>query len=542
MRLRSPLLALALLSASICSPSLAQTGGFASSLPRIVENDGRFALMVDGAPYLMLGAQVNNSSAWPAMLPEVWPAIDKLHANTVEMPIYWEQWEPTQGHFDPSVLHTLLAQAREQHVHLVLLWFGTWKNGSGHYTPPFVKLNEAQAPHVVGRDGRKLDSLSPYSEWTLNADKTAFAALMRELKLSDPQHTVLMVQVENEIGTYGTVRDFSPAAQKLFNEAVPAELLKALDKQPAAGSSTWPQVFGPDADEYFYAWSIARYVNQIAAAGKAEYPLPLYINVATRDPFHGTPGSYESGGAVDRVLPIWKAGAPAIDVIGPDLYNPDYAVYTKLLDIYHRSDNAMLIPENGNKPEYARYFYSALGHQAIGFAVFGMDQTGFSNAPLGAKKIDDEALAPFALDYETFGPMDREIAKLNFEGKLQAVAENPADHYQTLHFGDWDALVAFGLPEFGHQDDKGAMGNDPADGGAMVAQLGPNEFLVTGVHARVDFLTTLPGKQRQFVRVEEGKYKDGVWQFERIWNGDQTDYGLNFTSASQVLKVTVATY
>jgi hypothetical protein len=449
MRLRSPLLAFALLSASICSASLAQTGGSASSLPRIVEKDGRFALMVDGAPYLMLGAQVNNSSAWPAMLPEVWPAIDKLHANTVEMPIYWEQWEPTQGHFDPSVLHTLLAQAREHHVHLVLLWFGTWKNGSGHYTPPFVKLNEAQAPHVVGRDGRKLDSLSPYSEWTLNADKTAFAALMRELKLSDPQHTVLMVQVENEIGTYGTVRDFSPAAQKLFNEAVPAELLKALDKQPAAGSSTWPEVFGPDADEYFYAWSIARYVNQIAAAGKAEYPLPLYINVATRDPFHGSPGSYESGGAVDRVLPIWKAGAPAIDVIGPDLYNPDYAVYTKLLDIYHRSDNATLIPENGNKPEYARYFYAALGHQAIGFAVFGMDQTGFSNAPLGAKKIDDEALAPFALDYETVGPMDREIAKLNFEGKLQAVAENPADHYQTLHFADWTRSLRSGCRSSG---------------------------------------------------------------------------------------------
>jgi beta-galactosidase GanA len=538
MHLRSLSLALALLSAASIVPLAAQPAPAAAPLPRIVERDGRFALLVDGEPYLMLGAQVNNSSAWPAMLPQVWPAIDQLHANTVEMPIYWEQWEPTEGHFDPSVLHVLLDQAREHHVHLVLLWFGTWKNGSGHYTPPFVKLNEARAPHVVGRDGGKLDSLSPYSEWTLNADKTAFAALMRELKAADPQHTVLMVQVENEIGTYGTVRDFSPAAQKLFNEAVPADLLKVLDKQPG----TWPQVFGADADEYFYAWSIARYVNRIAEAGKAEYPLPLSINVATRDPFHGNPGSYESGGAVDRVLPVWKAGAPAIDVIGPDLYNPDYAVYTKLLDIYHRPDNAMFVPENGNKPEYARYFYAALGQQAIGFAVFGMDRTGFSNAPLGALKIDDAALAPFALTYATFGPMDREIAKLNFEGKLQAVAENPADHYQTLRFGDWNALVAFGLPEFGHQDDKGGTGNDPVDGGAMVAQLEPNEFLVTGVHARVDFLTTLAGKQRQFVRVEEGKYKDGVWQFERIWNGDQTDYGLNFTSASEVLKVTVATY
>jgi hypothetical protein len=229
-------------------------------------------------------------------------------------------------------------------------------------------------------------------------------------------------------------------------------------------------------------------------------------------------------------------------VMGIDLYNPDYAVYTKLLDLYERPDNAMFIPENGNKPEYARYFYAALGHQAIGFAVFGMDQTGYSNWPLGALKIDDAALEPFALDYETFGPMDREIAKLNFEGKLQAVAENPAEHSQTLQFGDWKALVAYGLPEFGGQDNKGAPGNHPVDGGAMVAQLGPNEFLVTGVHARVDFAPTEQGKQRQFIRVEEGKYEDGVWKFLRVWNGDQTDYGLNFTSASQVLKVTVATY
>ncbi len=538
MRPRTALLFLAL-SSSLLVFANAQSG---STMPRIAQKDGRFALMVDGAPYLMLGAQINNSSAWPAMLPQVWPAIDQLHANTVEAPIYWEQWEPTKGHFDPSVLHTLLDQARQHHVHLVLLWFGTWKNGSGHYTPEFVKLNEAQAPHVVNRQGGKVDSLSPYSEWTLNADKSAFAALMRELKAADPQHTVLMVQVENEIGTYGSVRDFSPAAQKLFGQAVPPEVLKAYGKQANAAGITWPQAFGADADEYFYAWSIARYVNQVAAAGKAEDPLPLYLNVAVREPFHGGPGSYPSGGAVDRVLPIWKAEAPAIDVYGIDEYNPDYAVYTKLLDLYERPDNAMFVPENGNKPEYARYFYAALGHQAIGFAVFGMDMTGYSNAPMGAAKVDDAALAPFALNYETFGPMDREIARLNFEGKLQAVAENPAAHYQTLHFGAWDALVAYGLPEFGGSVDQGAKGNDPVDGGAMVAQLGPDEFLVTGMHARIDFRPTAAGKQRQFVRVEQGRYDGGIWKFERIWNGDQTDYGLNFTSASQVLRVTVSTF
>jgi hypothetical protein len=78
-------------------------------MPRVVEKDGRWALMVDGAPYLMLGMQLNNSSAWPGVLDEVWPAVDRLHANTAEAPVYWEQMEPVKGHFDFSVVDALLA-------------------------------------------------------------------------------------------------------------------------------------------------------------------------------------------------------------------------------------------------------------------------------------------------------------------------------------------------------------------------------------------------------------------------------------------------
>ncbi len=506
-------------------------------LPRIAQKDGHYALFVDGAPFLMLGAQVNNSSAWPAMLPKVWPTVEKLHLNTLEVPIYWEQFEPQQGHFDPSVLHTLLDQARQHHVHLVLLWFGTWKNGSGHYTPPFIKLDEAQVPHVVNAEGHKVDSLSPHSEVGLKADSTAFAELMRDLKAADPEHTVIMVQVENESGTYGSVRDFSPQAQKLFEGQVPAALLKAMQKQPG----TWQQVFGDNADEFFHAWSIAHYIGQVAVAGKAVYPLPMYVNAALRDPFHpGKPGSYDTGGPTDNVIPIWKAAAPAIDLLAPDVYMPDYARYTKVLDLYRRADNPMFVPETGNSPAYARYFFAALGHQAIGFSPFGMDTTGYVNAPIGATRIDDDALAPFALNYRIFGPMDRIIARLNFEGKLQAVSEDPAVHTQTLDFGKWKAVISYGLPQFGN--DKVPSGNTSPDGGAMVAQLGPDEFLVTAVHARVDFELADKSKQRQFVKVEEGAYQGYDWHFTRIWNGDQTDYGLNFTSAPQVLRVSLATY
>jgi beta-galactosidase GanA len=522
--------------AVLASSSYAQ---HADNLPHIVKKDGRYALFVDGAPYLILGAQVNNSSAWPATLPKVWPAMEALHANTVEMPIYWEQFESKPGHFDYSVVDTILSQARAHHFHLVLLWFGTWKNGSSHYTPAWIKEDNAQYPRVVNADGRNVDSPSPFAGATMKADIRAFTALMGHLKTADPQRTVLMVQVENEAGTYGSVRDYSSAAQKIFEGQVPATLLNALHKQPG----TWQEVFGEDADEFFHAWFIASYVEQVAAAGKAAYPLPLYVNVALRDPLHpGKASTYESGGPTDNVIPIWKAAAPSIDLIAPDIYIEDSGRYLKVLDLYHRPDNAMFVPETGNRSSYARYFFAALGHQTIGFSPFGLDYTGHVNFPLGAERIDKDLIAVFALNYELVGPMQQEIAKLNFEGKLQAVAEEKGQPSQSLDFGSWKATISYGLPQFGPGNHP--PGNASPIGRALIAQLGDNEFLVAGFFSRVDFKPSDTGssKQRQFIRVEEGSYQNGVWHFARIWNGDQTDWGLNFTSSPQVLRVTLGTF
>src|SRR5450631_406886 len=131
-------------------------------IPSLVQKDGRFALLVEGAPYLILGAQANNSSDWPAMLPKVWSAIEYLHANTLEIPIYWEQFEPQPGKFDYSAIDTILAQAHEHHKRLVLLWFGTWKNGSQHYMPEWMKLQPERYFHVINKDGDAVDSPSPF--------------------------------------------------------------------------------------------------------------------------------------------------------------------------------------------------------------------------------------------------------------------------------------------------------------------------------------------------------------------------------------------
>ncbi len=509
-------------------------------IPHIVQRDGRYALFVDGAPYLMLGAQINNSSAWPAMLPKVWPAIEAIHANTVEMPVYWEQMEPQDGRFDFTVLDALITQARAHRVHLVLLWFGTWKNGSSHYMPLWLRNSPETSPHVIGANGRAVDSPSPYSAVTLKDDIRAFAALMNHLKADDHQRTVLMVQVENEPGTWGSVRDYSPDAQKLFEAPVPVGLLAALHQQ--SDSPNWKQAFGDDADVYFHAWSVARYVQQVAAAGKAAYALPLYVNVALRDPLKpALPANYETGGATDNVIPIWKATAPAIDILAPDIYMNDRERYLKVLDLYRRPDNPLFVPETSRSPLVAPFFFEALGRGAIGFSPFGID---FTSTSQDAQRpgVTKESLAPFALNYELIGPMDREIARLNFEGKLQAVAEEKKEPTQNLNFGSWQAIVEYGRPQFGRNNSP--PGNPEPIGRALVAQLGDNEFLVAGFFCRVDFKLSDSSspKQRQFMRVDEGTFRNGIFKPIRIWNGDQTDWGLNFGSVPQVLQVSLSTY
>jgi hypothetical protein len=292
----------------------------------------------------------------------------------------------------------------------------------------------------------------------------------------------------------------------------------------------------------------------------------MYANAALRDPFHsaspglpGAAGTYESGGPTDNVLDIWKAAAPAIDILAPDNYQTDAASYLKVFDLYHRADNPLYVPETG-RPYNARFFFTAIGHNAIGFSPSGGNTEG-EFKPDEFSKAREEFLNPWAMNYRLIGPMQRDIARLNFEGKLRAVAEEQGKVTQSLEFGPWDAVVSYGSSGRGP-----AVGNPSPTGRALIAQLDDNQFLVAGFSCKVDFRPAGSGQQRksqhivqgtgqtpsalidgkwqhrQFVRVEEGTYENGKFQFQRILNGDETDWGLILHEDLVVLRVTIATY
>ena len=311
-----------------------------NTIPHLQQQGTAKQLVVDGKPYLALAGELRNSTtSSQAYMQPIWPRLTAAHLNTVLAAVTWELMEPREGRFDFTAVDHILKDARENNQRVVLLWFGTWKNGKSTYDPIWVKTNQTRFPLIQNEQGQSLGTLSTFSDANRDADSRAFGALMRHLRAVDgSKHTVLMMQVENEVGVLDTPRDFSPAANQAFNGPVPKDLMDYLQAHKnqlmpqvhqaweAAGfktSGTWEEVFGKSTvnkndwqaysyltEEIFMAWNYARYVGHVAAAGKAEYNIPMFMNTWIKQEISGWPGAYPSGGPQPHVMDIWHAGAP----------------------------------------------------------------------------------------------------------------------------------------------------------------------------------------------------------------------------------------
>ncbi|MHA4809450.1 DUF5597 domain-containing protein [Flavitalea flava] len=502
--------------------------GSKSDLPSFVKiENGGYRFLVDGKPYLALGAQLWNSSGWPYILTKEWAQLKELHANTLEAPVYWQNIEPQPGKFNFADLDSLVLGARREGLRLVLLWFGSYKNGSSSYAPEWVLSQPEKFPRMQNGGGEEIQVLSAISGANREADKKAFAAVMRHLKqLDGQQHTVILVQVENESGSLGTDRDYSPAANAAFKNPVPAALLQKLGKKPG----TWLDVFGKDAAESFNAYHIAFYINDIAVAGQQEYGLPMYTNAWLREHRFRQPGEYPSGGPVSTMFPIWKATAPALALLAPDIYHNNYDVFTELCRKYALPDNPFFLPEMGKGIDFARGQFYALGNfNALGVAVYGIDPFGTDPGDERNKERLDDKFSGMADNYRVLqGAIDK-IAELQGTGRLKAVGEEYGLHEELVSLGSYDILFSYGFP---------AYRKVPLTGRALIGQLGEDEFLVIGFDAKFQFRPKYGSgfSSSEYLVIEEGYYEKGQWVRKRIWNGDEA-YHSTLTPDGVILRI-----
>ena len=506
-------------------------------------------LVIDGRPSLLIGGQLHNSSASSsAYMAPIWERLAAMGIRTVIGAASWAQIEPVEGTFDFATVDAQIAEAGARGLRLVLIWFGAFKNAASTYAPGWVRRDLRRFPRAVVRaettsafsypGAMPKPVLTVFSPELLEVDRRAFVALMGHLAAVDPEHVVVLVQVENEVGLLQDSRDRSPAADAVWQSAVPAGLLDHLQRhreqlrpelaalwarQGNRQSGTWSQVFGDDwqADEVFMAWGFATYVGALAAAGKAVQPLPMYAN-AWLGPQPGQPraGNYPSGGPVGRMIDVWKAAAPALDLVAPDIYVSD--VKSVLAD-YARPDNPLFVPEAQFRT--GSLFWAIGHHRAIGFSVFGVD-----DARPGSRYGRACAL---------LNSMEDVVTAAQAEGRIEGILLEEDETEQRFALCGYDvvarnarALLGQMLLDAGvaeppappppaSETEGAAVGPTPADRrpfGLLIAEA-PDQFLLIGQGVSLDFGYRADVVEVDFV--EEGRFEAGRWVPRRVLNGDE---------------------
>jgi len=494
-----------------------------SAIPHLRKQGTAIQLVVDDRPFLVLAGELGNSSSSSLdYMKPIWPKLVALNLNTVLVPVYWELIEPAEGKFDFALVDGLIQEARRHKLRLVPLWFASWKNSMSCYAPVWVKTNQQRFPRSQDKAGNGMEILSPFAKANLEADAHAFSAFMHHLREVDANdHTVIMVQVENEIGMIPDSRDRSAIANELYNQRVPTELISYLQQHKEQlipefrtvwsanefkTRGTWEEIFGKGAetDEIFMAWYFARYVDRVTAAGKAEHPLPMFVNAALIRPGY-QPGQYPSAGPLPHLIDVWRAGAPSVDFLSPDIYFQNFAEWAGR---FHRSGNPLFIPEAMPSPFVSVNGLYAVGqHDAIGFSPFSVDSLNEETGNALRQSYDLlTQLGPLILAHQGKGAM----AGLLPEGPEQRLP-------QQLRLGNYVLNITFERP---------SEQNPSVLSGGLVISIGPDEFIFAGTNITVTFEADKGGDPLVgILSVDEGAFKNGQWIAGRRLNGDQTHQG-----------------
>ncbi|MEP6746804.1 MAG: DUF5597 domain-containing protein [Bacteroidota bacterium] len=515
-----------------------------NSIPHLQKQGTATQLIVNNKPFLMLCGELHNSSTSdaPYMRP-IWQVMADKNLNTVVAGVSWELIEKEKGKFDFTLVDSMITGARMHGLHLIVIWFASWKNSASTYMPSWVKRDTDKYPRVKDQSGKTLEILSTFGDASCEADAAAFKALMKHIRETDQQYqTVVMVQVENEVGILNSNRDYNAIANKAFANVIPKELSNYLSSNKeklipelsnvwkASGSKTngsWEDVFGKSivdekdwktfsyyTEELFMAWHYAKYIGRVVAAGKEEYPIPMFVNAWLKQPDTKWPGKYPSGGPLPQVMDMWRAAAPAIDMIVPDIYMP---YFEWVCEQFHRNGNPLLIPETrGGNIGAARAFFVFGQYDAMCFSPFGID---------GDYRVD----SPLTEAYAVLGQLKDLILQQQGKGTMAGVLVDsllPARNFDLgsyhidAHLSTWPLKSSIA--------------------GGIVINIAPDEFIVAGKGLDILFSNT-DKKDLSLIGIDiadEGTFKDGKWIAGRRLNGDEVNTstwsgtGLKFSQTS----------
>ncbi|MBQ9308694.1 MAG: DUF5597 domain-containing protein [Clostridia bacterium] len=488
-------------------------------------------------------------------------AVHSFGGNLLEAPVYWCSCEPEEGTFDFSQVRELIDLARQEKLYLILLWFGVNKNGHPTYVPEWVKRDPIRFPLVKGPDGMPVPTLSPYPEETVKADIRAFEALMTCLRDYDGETgTVLAVQIENEVGFANTDRDYGEAGEACHAMAVPENLRSvSIEGSDAPGNgNTWTACFGRYANEALAAWSWADFIEKLAIAGRKIYDLPMLVNVMLGENSIREPGMcYNSGGAVSRVLEIWKRTAKHIDLIGPDIYLPDRDRFLEVLEAYDREDNTLFIPEtmHAGEPVAMHMMHAFADHGCVGLCCFGAESMLDSEGNLLESA---ETVVTSLRTVRSVAPL---LLRYRGTGRVHAIVQQEFMDSQYLPLEGWHAEAAFvqGKGFFGLGSYLNARAPENRDltqtrGRALLIQTGESEFFLAGAGVKVDFrsmrqvgdeagfarLMSRMSTTLNFLSVEEGHFEGDTWVTERYRNGDEANFAC-YVHRGEVVRIRLNT-
>ena len=512
-----------------------------SPIPHLERRGEAVQLIVDGKPFLVLGGELHNSSSSTTEYMEpVFPRMKAANLNTVLAVVTWEQIEQEEGVFDFSSVDAMLDVARRNDMKLSLLWFGSWKNGITSYVPAWVQKNKERFPLIKTKSGAELNILSTFGQASREADAKAYRALMNYLAKADAKRTVVMMQVQNEVGLHGDTRDYHPLALNAFEAETPAELITYLSANDgkrllpelqaaweANGKKTsgnWEALFGKGdyTDELFMAWHYAKYLDEIAKAGKEEYPIPTFVNAWIVQPQDQHPGDYPSGGPQAQNHDIWRAAAPHIDILAPDIYLPDFIGITAL---YSRLDNPLFIPESSAGMQGAANAFYAIGQmKGIGYSPFGIDS-----------RMPDPGTEPVSLAYQILASMSDLILEHQAKGSIRGfwLKDNNPQVLQTTHtLGKYNVKAQFVRGRYA-QTAQGQGGNMPVIGYGLVIMLADDEYLVAGQNIQVTFEPVDGQTTAGLAKVQQGRFDNGNWVVTRWLNGDEIQLGYDLLGAQK---------